>query len=115
MPARVRVSASTPTMPVGPSYVDGARPSLVISCRSPVEVDTGIGRVCGVSASSEPSRCTRFTFAELSAEASRVANWRQRRFGSSPSTSTRSRPSGSGEIFSSVVGQLISRCPSDSR
>ena len=49
-------------MPVGPSYVDGTRPSSVISCRSPVEVDTGIGRVCGVSASSEPSRCTRRTF-----------------------------------------------------
>ena len=47
--------------------------------------ETGIGRVCGVSASSAPSRCTRVTLAERRAEAIRVLNWRQRRLGSMPS------------------------------
>ena len=96
IPARASGSASTPTMPVGPSYVDGAESQFASSApgrRSMTE--TGTGRVCGVSASSAPSRCTRVALAERSAEAISVLNWRQRRFGSMPCTRIRSRPSGS--------------------
>ena len=42
-------------MPVGPSYVEGSRSSRRISPSSSLVAVTGIGRVCGTSASSAPS------------------------------------------------------------
>src|SRR6478609_4829054 len=79
-----RESDSTPTMPVGPSYVEGSNPSWSPSSTVELLVDTGIGRVCGTSASRAQSRWTRVTFADVSAEESRAANWRHRMFGSGP-------------------------------
>ncbi len=102
----------TPTIPVGPSYVESSSP-----CRSPrsgsrVVTETGTGRVCGVSASNAPRQNTCWAPLERSAEVSRLPNWRQRMFGSSPWTSTRSRPPGSWAVRISVVGQVIARSPS---
>ena len=96
-------------MPVGPLYVDGTSPSCPVSSRLSEVTETGIGRVCGVSASRAPSRCTRLTCAEASAEAIKVLNCRHRRFGSNPCPSTSARPLGSRPTRSSVVGQISSR------
>ena len=72
----------------------------------------GSGGCAGCRQAGRPSRCTRVTFAELSADAIMVLNCRHRRLGSRPWTKIRSRPSGSSAIFSSVVGQVISRSSS---
>ena len=54
MSSRTQASWKTPTMPVGPSYVDCSSLSRSTSSGSVAVPVTGIGRVCGVSASRAP-------------------------------------------------------------
>src|SRR3954463_1329358 len=54
MSSRTHASWKTPTMPVGPSYVDCSSLSRSVSSGSVAVPVTGTGRVCGVSASSAP-------------------------------------------------------------
>ena len=80
-----------PRIPVGPSYfeTDTPRRSAILGW-APVPV-TVMGRVCGESASNEPSVTTRET-SKSSAKSNRSAvNLFQRIDGSTPVTITRSR------------------------
>ena len=60
---------------------------------------TGAGRVCGTSASSAPSVTTSSTPSSRAKSVITVANVRQRRFGSIPSSRTASRSSPSGRAW----------------
>ena len=64
MSSRTQASWKTPTMPVGPSYVDCSSLSRSTRSGSVAVPVTGIGRVCGVSASSAP-RVTTSSAAEV--------------------------------------------------
>jgi hypothetical protein len=67
---------------------------------------TGIGRVCGESASSAPRSTTISASSSVKASTSSAQKRRQRMFGSIPWTSITSRPAGFLVGFSSrVVGQ----------
>ena len=74
--------------------------------------DTGMGRECATSAISAPRVTTIDTSAAWASSISSIANARQRNEGSTPWTSTTSRPS---EVFvatsTRVVRQLIRRRP----
>ena len=74
--------------------------------------ETGIGRECATSAMSAPRVMTIVTSAAWASSMSSMANARQRKDGSTPWTSTTSRPS---EVFvatsTRVVRQLIRRRP----
>ncbi len=108
----MQASCSTPTIPVGPSYCDVSRPSASATASSVAVPVTGIGRVCGVSASSAPS-VTTISTPSSSAKAS--SSWQkdfQRMLGSMPWTSTTSRCcSGSRATVTRVVGHSSSRAP----
>ncbi len=114
MPACAHASWSTPTIPVGPSYLLSSRSSVV--ARSPSEVTplTGTGRVCGVSPSSAPRITTISTPSSCAKPSSSWQNERQRMLGSIPRISTMSRVFGSvtRTTDSRVVGQVIRRTPS---
>ena len=69
---------STPTMPVGPSYW-GASASSSARSSSVSEVRvTGMGRVCGTSASREPSMITKSTSRAAACSSSSAVKVRQR-------------------------------------
>ena len=71
---------------------------------------TGDGRVCGTSASSEPSVITSSTPNSPPRRVTRPANVRQRRFGSIPSSRIESRPApGSGAWKNAFSGHSIWR------
>jgi hypothetical protein len=78
--------------------------------------DTGAGRVCGTSASSEPSVSTNSVSNSVASPEISSANVRQRRFGSTPSSRIASRPApGSGACRNVVSGQSTCRViPSES-
>ena len=102
-------------MPVGPSYVDCSSLSRSTRSGSVAVPVTGIGRVCGVSASRAPRVIT--SSPPRSSQAARISaqNCRQRMFGSMPRTRITSRSRSGGEaIASCVLGQVIRRCPSSS-
>jgi hypothetical protein len=76
---------------------------------------TGIGRVCGVSASSAPSVTTSSAPSSSAAASSSAQNCRQRMFGSMPRSRITSRSDPGGEATDSwVEGQVIRRFPCSS-
>src|SRR5665647_2912238 len=92
MPRRVASCWSTPTIPVGPSYVLASRPRA--SCRSgssDVAV-TGIGRLCGTSASRAPRVTTVVTPRRSAVSSTSEQNRRHRMDGSMPWTSATTSP-----------------------
>ena len=75
--------------------------------------ETGIGRVCGVSASSAPRVTTSSAPSSSEAASSSAQNCRQRMFGSMPRSRITSRSAPGGEQTDSwVEGQVIRRIPS---
>ena len=115
MSSRTQASWKTPTMPVGPSYVDCSSLSRSTSSGSVAVPVTGIGRVCGVSASSAPSVTTSSPPRSSHAASSSAQNWRQRMLGSMPRTRITSRSRSGGEATAIwVLGQVIRRCPCSS-
>ena len=101
-PARrgaTQASWKTPTMPVGPSYVDCSSLSRSTRSGSVAVPVTGIGRVCGVSASSAPRVITSSPPRSSQAASSSAQNCRQRMFGSMPRIriTSRSRSGGRGD------------------
>jgi len=76
---------------------------------------TGIGRVCGTSASSAPTVTRVVTPSRSAHSSSSIVYDRQRIEGSMPSTMTTSRPiAGTWAASSRVVGQVIRRWSSSS-
>ena len=65
-------------MPVGPSYRDGSRPSSSTIVSSVAAAVTGEGRVCGTSASSDPSVTTISTPSSSASPLTSSLNVRQR-------------------------------------
>ena len=84
MSSWMHASWKTPTMPVGPSYVDCSSLSRSTRSGSVAVPVTGIGRVCGVSASSAPRVTTSSPPRSSQAASSSAQNWRQRMLGSMP-------------------------------
>ena len=112
MSTRTQASWKTPTMPVGPSQVDCSSLSRSTRSGSVAVPETGIGRVCGVSASSAPSVTTIAPPSSSHAESSSAQNWRHRMLGSMPRISTTSRSSSGGDATAMlVVGQVIRGSP----
>ncbi len=75
--------------------------------------ETGIGRVCGVSASSAPRVTTSSAPSSSEAASSSAQNCRQRMLGSIPRSRMTSRVAPGGEQTESCVeGQVIRRMPS---
>ena len=69
----LHASWSTPTIPVGPSYRDACEAQLLDQLRSLALPVTGDGRVCGTSASSEPSVTTSSTPSSLASPTTMLA------------------------------------------
>ena len=102
-------------MPVGPSYVDCSSLSRSTSSGSVAVPETGIGRVCGVSASSAPRVTTSRPPRSSQAASSSAQNSRHFMFGSMPRSRMMSRSRSGGEAIASwVPGQVIRRCPAGS-
>ena len=78
-------------MPVGPSYVDGSRPSSAPSAASDVAPVTGTGRVCGMSESSAPRVTTVDTSSSAASPRISRTNCCHFMLGSMPCTRTMSR------------------------
>ena len=78
MPAFAQASCSTPTMPVGPSYVGGSSLSRSTSASSDANAVTLTGRECGTSASSAPSVTTICTPSASASSITVSQNVRQR-------------------------------------
>ena len=91
MPAAAHASCSTPTIPVGPSYVGGSSWSRSTSASSVANAVTPTGRECGTSASSAPSVTTIWTPSTSASSITVSQNVRQRYAGSGPERITRSR------------------------
>ena len=110
-----QASWKTPTMPVGPSYVDSSSLSRSTSSGSVAVPVTGTGRVCGVSASSAPRVTTIWPPRSSAAASSSAQNCRQRMFGSMPRIRMTSRcRSGGLAIAICVLGQVMLRWPRSS-
>ena len=112
MSRRTQASWKTPTMPVGPSYVDCSSLSRSTRSGSVAVPVTGTGRVCGVSASSAPRVTTSPPPSSSHAASSSAQNCRHRMLGSMPRISTTSRSRSGGEATAIWVdGQVMRRCP----
>ena len=115
MSSRTQASWKTPTMPVGPSYVDISSLSRSTSSGSVAVPLTGTGRVCGVSASRAPSVTTIWPPRSSAAASSSAQNCRHRMLGSMPRIKmTSRRRSGGLAIAIWVLGQVICRWPRSS-
>ena len=98
-----------------PSYVDCSSLSRSTRSGSVAVPVTGIGRVCGVSASRAPRVTTSSPPSSSQAASSSAQNCRHRMLGSMPRTRTTSRSRSGGEATAIwVLGQVIRRWPRSS-
>ena len=102
-------------MPVGPSYRDCSADSRASIVGSSLVIVTGIGRVCGTSASRAPTVTSVVTPSCSASSSSSIVYDLQRIDGSMPSTMTTSRSMpGMCAHSRRVVGQVTRRWPSSS-
>ncbi|BDH57490.1 hypothetical protein MTP03_24290 [Tsukamurella sp. PLM1] len=90
-------------IPVGPSYRFSSSPNRLAESASYPAPVTGTGRVCGVSARSDPRITTLSILSSVNTAISWSQKARQRKLGSMPRSSTTSRSALGGRHTDSVV------------